>query len=400
MKLKKFIENFITNKPVIFSVLFLLYFLTGIVAIHDPLLKQINLNLSIEPLTAFVWIFGILSFLSGIKYFKLLQKISVLPVFFVFILGIISFHYILNMEWVEAIIINFLTLVFAFIFLNMEKLPVVLLSIKNSLIILFFIGVFIFILNFYLVGIQLLNLSLHYDLILTFNQFFVMGFYFMLLSLMKLYNYNRKLSRILFLLILFLTILSTSRSFLGIVTFSWIFLESESLKGSKKKIIVLSSIVLFALVIFMLIGHFLEVFKESSWKLTPLRTLEYRVGFTLSIFNDIVKKSFPFGYSHGESMLFNTPGKFICKFYNCYAGLSSTAIGELMLDFGLPGIFIVMFYCGGVVQSIYKTDYPIYCLMISHLIVSIEVGINIFLILLITYLGYMRFDKWKLKKLV
>jgi len=73
-------------------------------------------------------------------------------------------------------------------------------------------------------------------------------------------------------------------------------------------------------------------------------------------------------------------------------------MGEVMLDFGLIGVFVTMFLIGAIIQDFYKKDFAIFSLLMAHLIAVIEIGANILILLLFVYMWYWRLEKWKLKK--
>lgn len=390
MKLKKFIKRFLSPRPEIFLTLAFLFFLVGTLAIFDPLMKEINPTLSLSPFTVFVWFFGLTSFYLGLKYSFLLIKIRKLLVLFIFVLTTIALIYGLGWEWFIAIPLNLLVFMICFTFFHL----------KSNFIYLFFIGAIIFVFNFFLFGVPLLKPLLHYELTNIINPLFVMGLYLMLFSFVRLYTQDKKMGRVTFLLLLILAILSTYRSYVGIVTLTWLFLELNSLKKYRKSIFngktmfLWIIVIIFMFVIFGLIGYLLQTTK-SVWKLDTIRSFEYRIAFTTHIFNGLVEKSFPLGYSFGKALILTEPGKFVCDLYNCRTRLTSTIMGETMLDFGLLGVFVVMFTIGAIIQSFYKKDYAVFSLLMAHLIAVIEIGANILILLLFVYMWYWRMEKWK-----
>jgi len=394
MRLKKFIKRFLSPRPEIFFTIAFLFFLTGALAIFDPLMKEINPTLSLNFITVFVWFFGLISFYLGLKYSFLLTKIRKLLVLLIFVLTTIALIYGLGWEWFIAIPLNFLVFMVCFTFFRL----------KNNFIYLFFIGAVIFVLNLFIMGVPLLKPLLHYELTKIINPLFVIGLYLMLFSFVRLYTQDKKIGRITFLLLLLLVILSTYRSYVGIVTLTWLFLELKSLKKNRKSIFngkamfFWSIAIIFMFTIFGLIGYLLQTTK-IIWKLDPLRSFEYRIAFTTHIFNGLVERSFPLGYSFGKTLILTEPGKYVCNLYNCTTRLTSTIMGEVMLDFGLIGVFITMFIIGAIVQSFYKKDYAIFSLLIAHLIAVIEIGANILILSLFVYIWYWSVEKWKLKRL-
>lgn len=377
MKLKEFMKKFVTAKPEIFIILSIIYLVLGILAIHDPYLKTINPNLSIHTTTIIVWLLGLSFFWLGTRYHHLLIKLKKFPVLLVFIMGFVSMHYLLGLGWIISIIFNFLIFVAYLVFLNL----------KNHFMHLFVFGAILFSIHFLFVGIPILNPTSRYNIPTLIKSGLLIGLNCMVLSLIRLYPKYRMA----FIFIIFLTILSTFRSLTAITAIVWIFLEIKRHKNIRLPFYLL----IFMLIAFISIGYFIRISK-GVWELNPLRTIEYRFGFTLHVFDILVEKSFPFGCSFGKAMV--QPDKYICDFIiECKSYLSSTIFGESMMDFGLIGVSLLMFFFGSILGGLYKIDFPLYTFLMSHLIVAIEGSTSIFTILVFTYLGYMRIEEWKSK---
>lgn len=410
-------KRFCLSKPEIFCVLALLYFIVGALVIFNPLMKQINPNLSLHPLTVFVWFFGLSSFLLGLKYSNIILKAKSLPIFVMFTLSTVFLHYVVGFGWLFAGVVNISSLLLCLYFIGvshcylketgrsspvspgmarfvtyLQKRGPLFKKLKNHFILSFVIGFFIFVLNLFLTGIPALNIDLHHELIAV-NPYFIYGMYLMLLPLTRVFSSNVNVCRIGFLFLALLMTLTTFRTYLGIVVITWIFLEFGSSKMRRKTAFLLVLIIALTAVLFVFMGHIL-VLSKGPWKLDPVGTTAYRIGFTVHILDDMVKRAFPFGYSFGRAMIMNSAGKFICGFYNCSSLLTATTMGEVMIDFGLVGVFTTMFFMGAVLQQLYEVDYPLYSLLMAHAIVTIDVGVNILLLTLLSYIGYARLRKW------
>lgn len=383
---------FLVTKPEIFIIFCLIYLVLGILVVSDAYLLNIDPNLAIDSTSIGIWFFGLIFYWLGLKYYNLLFKTSYLPIFIVFILGSVATYYILNINFIFSIFLNLLAIILCFIVLNFEKIVNIFSKVKNQncFEFLFVAGFIAFIFNFLLTGIPLLRPELHSELFRIINPLFIFGFFAMLYSLIKLYPNGR----ILFLLLLFLTLLSTYRVYMGIAFFAWLFLELKALSKTKRKskpIIFIVVASLCAILFFFYVGYILTI----DSKLDVFRAIEYRLAFTWNVFNDVVKLSFPFGYTFGKSLTMEAT-QFTCQMlYNCNSRITSTLFGEAMLDFGLIGIAVVIFFIANILRKLWEIDYPLYCMLLASLIVSIEVGINVFLILLYIYLGYLRVLSWK-----
>jgi hypothetical protein len=243
------------------------------------------------------------------------------------------------------------------------------------------------------VGFPLLNMELHVQLFSVVNPMFIIGFIFMVYSLTRLYPRYRYL----WILVVISAIFSSYRIYLGIAVITWMWLELNSKKTfSAAKFI---AIILFLITlsgVFVYTGYLANAANSGSWSLDPMKTLEYRLALTMGIFNDIVGISFPAGKTFGQSITMEAT-EFTCRvLYGCTSRITSTAFGEAMLDFGLLGVFLVSWFAGIVLGNLQKKDFGLYAFLFASLVVSLDVGINIFLILEYIYLGWARLVmQWK-----
>lgn len=395
------------TRPEVFYIFAAVYLIAGLLAVSDPALLIINPGLSISPMALLVWLFGFLCLFLGFRLSERVFSLGPLPLVAAFLLGCIVVNYMLDLGWVSSIVLNCLALLGCWIILNLPRLATggflrpALARIWPGLAkrvcweLLFLGGLLIFLINMLLVGIPLLNPAIHKDMLAVINLPFVFGFYVMIYSSIRFYQERKNVSRVFLFVILIFSILSTFRSYIVIVFFAWLFLELGGGGGriNPRKAIPLAAVFIVALLSAVFIGQSLAVTGKAEWSLGPLRTAEYRIGFTNSVFSDVVEKSFPWGYSFGSSL--EKPfGLYTCQaLYGCEGRLTSALLGEPMMDFGLPAVFLVMVFAGAVLQGLYRRDYPLYALLMAHLIIALEISAGYFFVLIFAYLGYL--GGWK-----
>jgi len=379
-------------KPEFFILAGLSYLAASTFAALDPGMQAINPRVSTTLLTFLVFIFGLSSFYFGLRTSRVALKLKYLPVICGLALGTTAAFFILDLDIISALFLNLAALL----------ISVVLLFSRLRFEYVFAAGFFLFWLNFLLVGFPLLNPELHVQLFSVVDAMFVIGFMFMTYSLIRLYPRYRCL----WLLAILSAIASTYRVYMGIVFITWLLLELKNSKegkigrGDMGKIlaIVLGLVILSG--VFLYTGYSAKIASSGSWSLDPVRTLEYRLALTMGVFDDIVRISFPFGYTGGRSITMEAT-EFTCRvLYGCTSRITSTAFGEAMLDFGLPGIFLVSWWMAAVLGNLFRHDYPLYALLFASLLVTLDVGINIFIVLLFIYLGWARLvrglTEWKM----
>ena len=341
----------------------------------DPRMQAINPRVSITPLAFMVFLFGLASYYIGLRTSRTALGMKYLPVLAGMVLGTLWAYFVLN-----------LNPFFAF-FLNVAALVIVsvLMFSKLRFEYVFGTGLFLFWLNFLLVGIPLLDPQLHVQLLTVVNPMFVLGFMLMMYSLIRLYPRHRYL----WLVALFSAVLSTYRIYMGVVFITWLWLEKKNLKGMdyRKAIAVILGMVV-VVGAFLSIGYIAKVANSGSWSLDPLSTFEYRLALTMGVFEDIVGLSFPLGHTSGRSITMEAT-EFNCMvLYGCTERITATAFGEAMLDFGLVGVFLVAWFAGAVLGNLHRHDFPLYAFLFASLVVALDVGINMFLLLEYIYLGW------------
>ncbi len=390
------------TRPEMFYLFAAAYMIIGILAIHDPLMLEINSNLSISGLAILVWGFGLSCLFLGFRSGNGVFRLGPAPLVAAFILGSVMLERMLGMGWALGMTVNALALLGCWIVLNIRRLvssgflkpamarisPALAKGVHWEY--LFLAGLLVFLLNMLLAGIPILDPAMHGELLTVINLPFIFGFYLMLYSSVRFYQERENLARIFLVILILLSILSTFRSYIAIVFFAWLFLElGKEGRMNIRKALPLAAALAIAFLSAVFIGHSLAASGGPGWALGPLRTAEYRIGFTNHVFDDVAKKAFPWGYSFGESL--EKPfGLYTCQaLYGCDGRLTSALLGEIMLDFGLPGVFLAMLFTGAVLQRLWRRDYPLYALLMAHLVVALEIGAGYFFILLFAYLGYL-----------
>lgn len=392
--------------PGIFYLFAAIYLIVGVLAVSDPAMLAINPGLAISGLTILAWIFGLLCLFLGFRLGEGVFRLGPVPLVAGFIMGCVTINYLLGIGWLPSIILNCLALLGCWIVLNLNCLvsrgflrPFLVklhpkLTKRVCWELMFLGGLAVFLANMLLVGIPLLNPALHNELLTVLNLPFIFGFYVMIYSSVRFFAERKDVSRGFLLIILIFSILSTFRSYMVIAFFTWLFLELGGRgRVNPRKILPLAAVLIAAFFAAVFIGHSLALVGRGEWSLGPLRTAEYRIGFTNTVFNDVVERAFPWGYSFGESL--EKPfGLYTCHvLYGCEGRLTSALLGEPMMDFGLPAVLIVMVFTGAVLQGLYRRDYPLYALLMAHLIIALEISAGYFFVLIFAYLGYL--GGWK-----
>lgn len=136
---------------------------------------------------------------------------------------------------------------------------------------------------------------------------------------------------------------------------------------------------------------------NQHWMLNPLELVFYRAGFTMEIFQRILRLE---GTTHGHilSMIFSSgsPRTFIGKYVlTDNVCLTSTLFGPVYLDFGLAGLTVQMAFLGGFLKLLNKVANAekgiavgIYSIVLVHTLIWIETGPTDIMIWLFFLLGF------------
>ncbi len=377
MKPKAFTEkvhDFLAS-PRIFIAAGFVYLLISTAAAFDPALDLNGIEMTSPILTFSVFLFGLASFYIGIRTGRHALKLSYFPVLAAIFLGIITAHFVLNLNPAFSVVFVLGTLLLSYI----------LLFSKMKWEYVFTAGTFLLWLSYALNGLPVMDMNLHKDLFANVNPMFMTGFFLMTYSLAMIHPKRKYLWMFLVLSLA----LSTFRLYMGIAFITWVLLELREKRNMRN----LSAIAIAAAVvcaIFVLTGYSLMSWNHTTWNLDPMRTLEHRLAFTMTVFDDIVNISFPWGHTFGASLTMEST-EFTCRLLYGYDDrITSTAFGESMLNFGLIGIFLVSWWLGAVLENLYRKDYRLYAILTAMLIATLDVGINILVILCFIYLGWLR----------
>jgi hypothetical protein len=340
---------------------------------------------NIEPVISFsllsfsVFITGLLAYYIGTKTYKTAMRLGYIPIILAVIAATFGVHFILGQSYLVSVLTSLSSLVAAYIILFGK--------IRYEY--LFTTGFFLFWLNFAVNGAPLLDISIHNDLFRMINSLFIMGFFFMIYSLVRMFPKYR----ILWALLIFSAVVSTYRIYISIAFLTWIFMELKQKGGGRWRNMRLPAILVSAAVIigiFLLIGQSIMKERFGSWEADPTLTSQYRLAFTLGVFNDVVEKSLPFGYVFGESLKVES-SELTCRvLYGCTERITSTAFGDAMLNFGIIGVILAGWWAGVVLAGLYRRDYGVYAILFASLISVVEVGINLFILVEFIYIGWLR----------
>jgi len=394
MALKKYMKKFVSNRPELFVSLLMMFLLAGLATIFSPYFLGVNPNLSFSLPSLFVWLFAAASFLLGLKYGKGLFALKQLPIIILFILASVFFSVFYFVPIYISVIFCIVGYVVSYLLMNYNR----------NFLHLYALGALLLCVNMVFLGVPLLDIQMHVassreslGLLDFANPLFVAGFYFMLYSLVRMHGkVDKRRFWLLFVALFVLAALSSFRLYPALVFLTALFLELKSIRlGNRSALLPLSLVLVVFVAFFVLVGNALEAAKGNEIG-GPIEVAQYRPGFTLHVFDDVVKKSFPFGYAFGGTY-YSQEGNgdiAVCRMlYGCSSRIASTAFGETMLNFGLEGVFVLMFFVAAVLGKLYEIDYPLYALGMAQAIAAIEIGFNVPFIMIFAIL-YLRLVGW------
>lgn len=150
------------------------------------------------------------------------------------------------------------------------------------------------------------------------------------------------------------------------------------LKGSA---LILLSIVFILNFIGTYMASATAIIADNTWDISPLLYIFYRAGFTLSVFDEIVKLSFPYGYAYGQILLSPTQEVMGLEVFQYKHIITSTLIGPGMLDFGIFGLILTCAFVGlclGMMHNLKnRLQICFYALALAHTFIIIEVGLQL-----------------------
>lgn len=373
----------LVTEPRFFIIAGLVYILASALAALDPAMRALNPRVSVSILSVLVFLFGLASFHFGLRTSRYALRLKYAPVAAGLVLGTAAAHFILGLDPVFALLINLFSVMVACILL-FSKIPYEYLFVS---------GLLLFWLNFALVGFPLLDPQLHVRMFDIVNPLFALGYVFMAYALIRLHPRRRAF----WLLAIASAVMSSYRTALGAIVVTWLLLElrgARSIRGAKVAMIVAG--LAMVTVIFVFAGFQAKIANSGDWTLDPLRTLEYRLALTMGVFDDVVALSFPIGHAFGGSLTMEAT-EYNCRvLYGCGERITATAFGEAMLDFGLLGVFLAAWFVAAVLGMLHRHDYPLYAFLFATLLAALDTGINIFIMLLYIYVGWLGMVKeWK-----
>lgn len=373
----------LVTEPRFFIIAGMLYLIASALAALDPAMQSINPRVSVSLIAVLVFLFGLACFHFGLKTSRYILRLRYIPIAAALVIGTIAASFILQLNPVFALLLNLFAILVTYILLFR----------KLRFEYLFIFGLALFWLNFLLVGFPLLNPELHVQMFDVVNPIFVLGYIFMVYALIRLHPRYR----VLWILAIASAVMSTYRTALGVIVMTWLLMELKGVKRIRigRAVLIISGLAVIA-VIFVLAGYQAKIANSGVWTLDPVRTLEYRLALTMGVFDDIVGTSFPIGRTFGHSLTMEAT-EYNCRvLYGCEERITATAFGEAMLDFGLLGVFLVAWFIAAVLGNLHRHDYPLYAFLFATLLATLDTGINIFIILLYIYLGWIGLVKeWK-----
>ena len=375
--MKKYIPQSKLTSPFIVFILIALYGIFSYLFCIDPFIKAYNPKIVCSPFSLFIWIiFAFSVYLGGmisLNLYKIAKAILFISLSATFIA-------------IFSVYRSFVLTLSAFIFLLLSAYYILFYekSYSRSLI----IGFVLMLVSMLFVGIPLLK-GTHEQFILNLNPIFVTGYGIAFLSLVFLWP---KYKHVWILFILF-SVVTTYRALIAfpIIVFIFLFLENKEktrrkTKFSTKEKIFLVSIIFLFLASMVISEYFVRTGLQDTWKLDILRSAEYRAASTFSTFDRIISKLFPFGYSPMITLFSANTGKLICKIaYSCDSTINAGMFAPFFIDMGVLsfGIFLLI---GKILRDLYERDFRIYAVASSLLLSSLDIGISIYFLSLLTIL--------------
>lgn len=375
--MKRFIPPFKLTTPHVVSVFIALYGIVSYISCIDPFIKAVNQKISCSPFSLFIWILLVFSICLGEMISLNLYKIAKVVLFISLSATFIAIFSVYG---------SFVLTSFTFIFLILAAYYIIFYekSYSRSVV----IGFALMLVSLLFIGIPLLK-GTHAQFILNLNPIFVTGYGVTLFSLIFLWPKHKPV----WILFILLSVITTYRALIVFPVLVLIFLYLENKEKTRartkfsmeKKIFLILAIVLF--LIFILISeYFIRASLHETWKLDMLRSAEYRAAFTFSTFDKIVSASFPFGYSFMITLFSANTGKLICEIaYSCGSTINAGMFAQFFIDMGILsfGVFLLI---GKILRDLYERDFRTYAIASSLLLSSLDIGISIYSLSLLTIL--------------
>lgn len=353
-----------------------LFFASAFIAQFHPSLPKTNLRRHLFLLTGLIWFLGLGLYFLGTKLSDKLDKLGFLPLIFTFPLLTLAMKNFLEFSLTISIALNLLALISVGIFHRIEDQRLG----KRFFLVSFSVGFSVLVFNLAVNGIPLFNPDLHFESVIL-NSLLLFSFYVMLYSATR-----SEKSKYLFPLLIFITFLTTHRTFMAIASITWFFLLLR--KGERKKGLALLVVLGIAVVS---LGGFLYQ-SRPNWTLNTVETAVFRPLYTMNVFRDIVKVSFPWG--HGLGVFTQAYTARIAEIlYSYSAQLTTTVFGPVMYDFGLLGVGVLMLFSGALLKKMEELDYEIYAILMASFVATIEKGFGPAALFLFIYVGY--FKVWE-----
>ncbi len=382
--MKKYIHRFELTSPFTVSAIITLYGLLSYIFCVDPFIRAYNQKVICSPFSLSIWIILSFSIYLGGKISLNLYKISK---------GILFISLLAVLIAIFSVYRSFILALFAFIFLILLTYYILYYERKyeRSLV----IGLVIMCISLLFTGIPLLK-GTHEQFILNLNPIFIGGYGIALISLVFLWPRYKPI----WILFILFSIFTTYRAFIAfpVIAFIFLYLESREKIWRKTKFLTRDKIFLFSIILLFLIliltsEYFVRTSFQTSWELGILRSAEYRAASTFSIFDIIISKSFPFGYSPMVTLFSSNTGKLICEIaYSCSSTINAGIFAPFFIDMGILS-FIVFLLIGKILRDLYEKNFKFYAFASSLLISSLDIGVSIYFLSLLTILWVRGIEK-------
>jgi uncharacterized membrane protein len=150
------------------------------------------------------------------------------------------------------------------------------------------------------------------------------------------------------------------------------------------------------------ISTYIALVAHGVWNIPPYLYPFYRFGFTFSVFSKITDMAFPFGALEGRAIL-NTTQEIVSTAVLGYSEphiITSSLFGPLTLDFGVIGTILTAVFIGvylGAMKKGTTLRTCLYAMALTHVLVLIEVGLQLSSIMFLLSMMYLSVSEKPLK---
>lgn len=384
MRIKKFFEP-----EIIFIFSYIFFLLSAFISYRVVQIRRFLISAFEEP-TAYAYaltIFGlfmILIFIKTGKKIELKKEYKGFILLLVFIFAFFSVYLTLKIGYFLSFLIAFAYI--ALLYSISERLDLGIAAVFSAF--LAFLSAF---LSFYFSGSGFINPELRGEIAVSIYRAAFHGFA-VFSSALAVAFFKRKRA---FSLISLLSIIAI---FSGFKSDAIAIILSSAIAALLLEKISIRELAVAALSIFLILtiaSSYIALKTYAVWKIPPYLYPLYRFGFTFSVFSRIVSISMPLGYLRGKAIKDTTQHIVSIAVLNYEKPhiITSTLFGPLTLDFGIFGIILaslfIGLYLGLMSRRRNKLGIALYSMAIVHVLILIEVGLQLASILFLLSMLYL-----------